>query len=129
MKLNLLLFYYSLIGTLSDVTIMSAVPTTTDIGIVLNKIPSGIGRVNVGYERHELGVTLQGEYANIDKRTQHTFSSLVPGARYTVVVQGLTESVGDRSQHVTRRDFKTEEKGQGGITSYLSILYRIIGGV
>ena len=66
---------------------MSAVPRTTDIGIVLNNIPSDIGRVIVGYERHDLGVTLQGEYANIFRRTQHTFSSLVPGARYTVVVQ------------------------------------------
>ena len=108
---------------------MSDVPTTTDIGIVLNNISSDIGRVIVGYERHDLGVTLQGEYANIFRHTQHSFSSLVPGARYTVVVQGLTDKVGNRSQHVTRRDFKTEEKGQGGITSYLSILYRIIGGV
>ena len=96
---------------------MSAVPSTTDVRIVLNNIPSdNIGRVIVGYERHDLGVTLQGEYANIGKSTQHTFSSLVPGARYTVVVQGLTGRVGNRSQHVTRRDFKTEEKGQCKIT-------------
>ena len=106
---------------------MSAVPTTTDIGIVFNNIPSDIDRVIVGYERHDLGVTLQGQYASIFRRTQHTFSSLVPGARYTVVVQGLTGSVGDRSQHVTRRDVKTEEKGQNIITFYLSILYLIQG--
>ena len=74
-------------------------------------------------------MTLQGEYANIFRRTQHTFSSLVPGARYTVVLQGLTDRAGDRSHHITRRDFKSEEKGQGGITSYLSILYRLLGGV
>ena len=95
---------------------MSAVPRTTDTGIVLNNIPSDIGRVIVGYERYDLGVTLQGEYANIFRSTQHTFSSLVQGARYTVVVQGLTDKVGNRSQHVTRRDIKTEEKGQGNIT-------------
>ena len=94
---------------------MSAVSSTTDARIVLNNISSDIGRVIVGYERHDLGVTLQGEYANIATRTQHTFSSLVPGARYTVVVQGLTAAVGDRSQHVTRRDVKTEENGQGNI--------------
>ena len=91
---------------------MSVVPYTTDARIVLNDIPSdNIGRVIVGYERHDFGVTLQGEYANIERSTQHTFSSLVPGARYTVVVQGLTGAKGDRSEHVTRRDFKTEEKG------------------
>ena len=104
---------------------MRAVTNTTDVRIVLNyDIPSDEnGRTIVGYERHDLGVTLQGEYANIFKRTQHTFSSLVPGARYTVVVQGLSPAVhgGQRSQHVTRRDFKTEEKGQGNITFYLSI--------
>ena len=108
---------------------MSAVSSTTGARIVLDDIPSGIGRVIIGYERHDLGVTLQGEYANIFERTQHSFSALVPGARYTVVVQGVSASAGDRSQHVTRKDFKTEEKGQGGITSYLSILYCIIGGV
>ena len=118
-KLNTLLsFYHSLIGALSNVTIMSAVSNTTDARIVLNDIPSGIDRVNVGYERHVLGVTLQGEYVNIFRRTQHTFSSLVPGARYTVVVQGLTGSVGKRSQHVTRRDFKTVETGQGNILHF-----------
>ena len=87
--------------------------STTDARIVLNNIPLDIGRVIVGYERHDLGVTLQGEHANIWKRTQHTFSSLVPGARYTVVVQGLSASVGDRSQQVTRVDFKTIETGVG----------------
>ena len=102
---------------------MRAVTNTTDARIVLNDIPSNdipsrkIGRVIVGYERHDLGVTLQGEYANIFRRTEHTFSSLVPGARYTVVVQGLTGGVsgGQRSQHVTRRDVQTEEKGQGNM--------------
>ena len=104
-------------------------PSTTDVRIVLNDIPSNdiptenIGRVIVGYERHDLGVTLQGEYVNIDRHTQHTFSSLVPGARYTVVVQGLSvrANEGQRSQHVTRRDFKTKEKGQGNITFHMSI--------
>ena len=102
---------------------MRAVPSTTDVRIVFNNIPSDIGRTIVGYERHDLGVTLQGEYVNIFRRTEHTFSSLVPGARYTVVVQGLHESAngGQRSQHVTRRDFQTKVKGQGNITFYLSI--------
>ena len=102
---------------------------TTSVRIVLNDIPSNdipkdeIGRVIVGYERHDLGVTLQGEYTNIFRHTEHTFSSLVPGARYTVVMQGLTVSANgrQRSQHVTRRDFKTKVKGQGNITFYLSI--------
>ena len=108
---------------------MGVVPNTTDVRIVLNNIPSDIGRVNVGYERHDLGVTLQGEYANIERRTQHKFSSLVPGARYTVVVQGLTGAVGDRSQHVTRRDVKTEEKGQGNILTFtFNIFHLILGG-
>ena len=112
---------------------MRIVTNTTDVRIVLSNIPSNdnikdeIGRVIVGYERHDLGVTLQGEYANNFRRTEHTFSSLVPGARYTVVVQGLTGGVrgGQRSQHVTRRDVQTEEKGQGNITYYLSITYFI----
>ena len=78
------------------------------ITIHLDPIPPEITKVIVGYERHDFGVTLQGEYANIGKRTQHTFSSLVPGARYTVVVQGLN-GTSDRSQHVTRRDVKTME--------------------
>ena len=109
---------------------MRAVTNTTDARIVLNDIPSDIYRTIVGYERHDLGVTLQGEYANIFRRTEHTFSSLVPGARYTVVVQGLTGGVrgGQRSQHVTRRDVQTEQKGQGNITFYLSIFYFILGG-
>ena len=107
---------------------MKAVPSTTDVRIVFNNIPSDIHRVIVGYERHDLGVTLQGEYANIRRSTQLTFSSLVPGARYTVVVQGFHESAGDRSQHVTRRDVTTEEIGQGNIPFYLSmsIFYVII---
>ena len=94
---------------------MRAVPNTTDVRIFLNDIPSDIDRVIVGYERHDLGVTLQGEYVNIENRTERTFSSLVPGARYTVVVQGFHKSAGPWSQHVTRRDVKTEEKGQGNI--------------
>ena len=111
--LNSLSFYHSLTGTLSSVLIMSVVPSTTDARIVLNNIPLDIGRVIVGYERHDLGVILQGEYTGIFRRTQHTFSSLVPGARYTAVVQGLTAAVGDRSQQVTRVDFKTIETGVG----------------
>ena len=108
----LLFFYHSLTGKLPNVTIMSAASNTTDARIVLNNIPSGIGRVIVGYERHDLGVTLQGEYENIVRRTQHTFSSLVPGARYTVVVQGLGGQSGDRSQHVTRKDVETMESSE-----------------
>ena len=102
---------------------MRVVTNTTDARIVLNDIPSDIYRTIVGYERHDLGVILQGEYANILRRTQYTFSSLVPGAKYTVVVQGLHASANgrQRSQHVTRRDFKTKVKGQGNITFYLSI--------
>ena len=92
---------------------MRAVPSTTDVRIVLNDIPSEIGRIIVGYERHDLGVTLQGEYANIGRSTQHTFSSLVPGARCTVVVQGFSASAGPRSQHVKSRDVRTEEIGVG----------------
>ena len=105
-------------------------PNTTDVRIFLNDIPSDIGRTIVGYERHDLGVTLQGEYANIEKETWHTFSSLVPGARYTVVVQGLTLSANgrQRSQHVTRRDVKTEEKGQVIYHILLQHSHLILGG-
>ena len=117
----LLLFYHFLTGTLSNVTIMKAVPSTTDVRIVLNDTPSDIGRVIVGYERHDLGVTLQGEYANIFTHRQHTFSSLVPGARYTVVVQGLSRRAGPRSQHVTRKDVRTEETSEGN-NKFLLIL-------
>ena len=71
-------------------TIVSAEPSTTDISIVIDiPVPSGISRPIVGYERHVFGVTLQGWYRLIGTSRQHTFSSLVPGARYTVVVQGL----------------------------------------
>ena len=70
----------------------------------------------MGYERQDLGVTIQGEYANIWKRTQHTFSSLVPGARYTVVVQGLS-GTSDRSQYITRRDIVTMEKSMTSIVN------------
>ena len=115
------MLYHSLTGTLSNVTIMRAVPSTTDVRIVLNDIPSDIHRTLIGYERHDFGVTLQGEYVNIFVSTERTFSSLVPGARYTVVVQGLAEKAGLWSQHVTRRDVKTEEIGQGNIPFYLSI--------
>ena len=104
----------SLAGTLPNVTIVSAEPGTTDTSIVIRiRVPSDITRPIVGYERYVFGVTLQGEYANIVRRTQHTFSSLVPGARYTVVAQGLSGTAGDRSQHVTRRDVKTTEKSEG----------------
>ena len=108
-----LLFYHSRTGTLTNVTVMMAVPSTTDVKIFLNDIPSDIYRIIVGYERRDLGVTLQGEYANIVRNTEHTFSSLVPGARYTVVVLGLTAAAGQRSQHVTRRDVKTIETREG----------------
>ena len=104
----------SLAGTLPNVTIVSAEPGATDASIEIDiPVPSGIIRTIVGYERHVFGVTLQGEYANIFRSTQHTFSSLVPGARYTVVVQGLSGTAGDRSQYVTRRDVKTIETSEG----------------
>ena len=97
-------------------TIVRAEPGTTDASIAI-RIParSGIIRPIVGYERHVFGVTLQGWYNNIGTSRQHTFSSLVPGARYTVVVQGVSGAAGDRSQHVTRRDFKTMETSEGYI--------------
>ena len=116
----LFLFYHFLTGTLSNVTIMRAVPSTNDVRIVFNDIPPDIDRVIVGYERHDLGVTLQGEYVNIVRDKEHTFSSLVPGARYTVVVQGFHESAGPRSQYATRRDVTTEEIGQGNNQFHLS---------
>ena len=81
-------------------------------------IPAGIHRTIVGYERHDLGVTLQGEYTNIVRHPEHTFSSLVPGARYTVVVQGLSGTAGDRSQHVTREEVKTTETSEDNIICY-----------
>ena len=94
---------------------MRVVPSTTDVRIVLNDTPSDIGRTIVGYERHDLEVILQGKYKNIIGDTQHTFSSLVPGARYTVVVQGLSGAAGDRSRHVTRRDIQTTETSEDNI--------------
>ena len=104
----------SLAGKLPNVTIVSAEPGTTDASIEIDiRVPSGITRPIVGYERHVFGVTLQGWYKNIETSRQYTFSSLVPGARYTVVVQGLSGAAGDRSQHVTRRDVKTTEKSEG----------------
>ena len=94
-------------------TIVSAEPGTTDASIEIDiHVPLGIIRPIVGYERHVFGVTLQGEYANICRSTQHTISSLVPGARYTVVVQGVSGTADDRSQHVTRRDVKTTETSE-----------------
>ena len=104
----------SLAGKLPNVAIVSAEPSTTDASIEIDiQVPSDIIRSSVGYERHVFGVTLQGEYRSIGTRRQHTISSLVPGARYTVVVQGLSGTAGDRSQHVTRIDVKTIETGEG----------------
>ena len=92
---------------------MSAEPGTTDASIELDiQVPSGITRPIVGYERHVFGVTLQGEYRNFQTSRQYTFSSLVPGARYTVLVQGVSGAAGDRSQLVTRRDVKTKETSE-----------------
>ena len=104
----------SLTGVLPNVTIVSAEPGTTDASIEIRiQVPSGISRPIVGYEHHVFGVTLHGKYRNILTRRQYTFSSLVPGARYTVVVQELSGTAGDRSQHVTRRDVKTTETSEG----------------
>ena len=94
--------------------IVSAESSTTDASIEIDiQVPSGITRPIVGYERHVFGVTLQGRYKNYETSRQYTFSSLVPGARYTVVAQGLSGAVVDRSQHVTRRDVKTTETSEG----------------
>ena len=104
----------SLAGKLPNVTIVSAEPSTTDTSIEIDiPVSSDITRPIVGYEHHVFGVTLQGEYRSIGSSRQYTFSSLVPGARYTVVVQGLSGTAGDRSQHVTRRDVKTTETSEG----------------
>ena len=111
---NISFFLSSLAGKLSNVTIVSAEPGTTDTSIVIRiRVPSGITRPIVGYERHVFGVTLQGRYKNYETSRQFTFSSLVPGARYTVVAQGLSGTAVDRSQHVTRRDVKTTDKSEG----------------
>ena len=95
-------------------TIVSAEPSTADTSIDIGiRVPSDITRPIVGYERHVFGVTLQGEYRLILTSRQYTLSSLVPGARYTVVVQGLSGTARDRSQHFTRRDVKTIETSEG----------------
>ena len=77
-----------------------------NVKIILSPIPPGISQVIIGYERHDLGVTLQGKYANIQRHTNRVLSSLVPGAEYTVIVLGLGGT--SRNRNITRMSFRAK---------------------
>ena len=68
----------------------------------------------MGYERHDLGVSLPGFYKNIADRSKYTYRSLVPGAKYVLVAQGLTGLQNEikLTMNVTRTEWKTDEIGE-----------------
>ena len=75
-------------------------------------VPSGIGRVIIGYHRLDLGVPVVGEYVNNGMRSI-TFSSLVHGAKYRITAWGL--GGGDdrkRSQSPAVREVTTMVKSK-----------------
>ena len=80
------------------------------VSVHLSPALPGINRVIIGYERHDLGVTLQGKYVYVERETRHTIRGLVPGANYTVVILGLGgTSTLERSKNITRRSFRTKQ--------------------
>ena len=77
----------------------------------IGTIPSGIGRVIIGYHRLDLGVPVVGEYVNNRKGPSGTFSSLVPGAKYRITAWGLGGSDDRRrSQSPAVREVTTMEQ-------------------
>ena len=123
---NFKVVLFPFVGTLFNVGIANILWNyhNWNVLIQLSPIPSGITRVIIGYERHDLGVTLQGRYVNIGKRTQHVFSPLVPGAKYTVVVLGLGgTSTLERSENIARRPFRSKQASMC-ITKYNFIMLR-----
>ena len=81
--------FYSLLGTLPDVSITGTTRTDTSITVNIGTIPNGIGRVIIGYHRLDLGVSVVGEYVNNFIALSRTFFSLVPGAKYRITAWGL----------------------------------------
>ena len=76
-------------------------------------IPSGIGRIIIGYHRLNLGVPVIGEYGNNQIGPSRTFSSLVPGAKYRITAWGLGGG-GDRrrSQSPAMTEVTTKEQSE-----------------
>ena len=102
------------VGKLSDVSITGTTSTDTSIKVNIGTIPSGIGRVIIGYHRLDLGVPVVGEYVNNGRTsTPRTFSSLVPGAKYRITAWGLSGGNDRRrSQSPAVREVTTMVKGE-----------------
>ena len=101
------------LGTLPDVSITSTTSTDNSITVNIGSIPSGNGRVIIGYQRLDLGLPVVGEYGNNGRKKSRTFSSLVPGAKYRITAWGLGGD-GDRrrSQSPAVREVTTMEKSE-----------------
>ena len=104
---------HPLLATLPDVSITGTTSTETSITVTIGTIPSGIGRVIIGYHRLDLGVPVGGEYVHNGGRSSRTFSSLVPGAKYRITAWGLGGG-GDRrrSQSPAVREVTTMEQSE-----------------
>ena len=114
LNITLHMRFYSLLGTLPDVSITRTTSTDTSITVNIDTIPSGIERVIIGYHRLDLGVPAVGEYGNNNKDSKsRTFSSLVPGAKYRITAWGLGGgSDRKRSQSPAVREVTTMEQSE-----------------
>ena len=65
----------------------------------ISDLPDGIARAIVGYTRLDLGVPVEGEYANLQPCEIRTFSSLAPGTKYRITAWGLS---GGKTNNRTR---------------------------
>ena len=102
-----------ILGTLPDVSITGTTSTDTSITVNIGTIPSGFGRVIIGYHRLDLGVPVVGEYGNNYKIRSRTFSSLVPGAKYRITAWELGGSYDRRrSQSPAVREVTTMEQSE-----------------
>ena len=96
------------VGTLFNVDVIKLIWHQFEVFIHLSPAPPDINKLIIGYERHDLGVTVQGKYVNIGRNIRHAFRGLVPGAKYTVVIIGLGGTTTlERSKNITRRSFTT----------------------
>jgi hypothetical protein len=108
-------FYLPQIGEPGHVRLLITNATDQSIKVKVQWQPTvptnTVIRVIVGYERHDLGVSLPGFYKNIADRSKYTYRSLVPGAKYVLVAQGLTGLQNEikLTMNVTRTEWKTDE--------------------
>ena len=79
----------------------------------IGNIPSGIGRVIIGYHRLDLGVPVGGEFVQNGMGYSRTFSSLVPGAKYRITAWGLGgDTDRRRSRSPAVREVTTKEQSE-----------------